>query len=231
MPNDEDEIVIPSVEEMLANPVPSTSRGVQNRPKKKLKTLLPSLERMRMGSLLVYGKKLFTQGADIDALIEQTTNELANRRSAREMLETQEIENEVGAQRLLGAQKEISKQIANLVDRLKYLNSRKSRLLETLEAQQDRRDEFVNVGLDKTSFTSTPTQRCPPTGVLPDPVQFWHGLDDQEENAPETEPEASHYSSNLSEEGICAPGDCRCADRKCEDFNYTDQKHLTKKKL
>ena len=38
----------------------------------------------------------------------------------------------------------------------------------------------------------------------------------------ETETEVSHYSSNLSEEGICAPGHCTCIDKKCENFNYTD---------
>ena len=176
-----------------------------------------------MGSLLFYGKKLFNQGAEIDALIGETINDLANRRSAREILETQEIENEVGAQRLDGAQREISKQIANLVDRLKYLNGRRSRLLETLESQQDRLDEFVNVGLDQNSFTSATTQSCPSTGVLPEPRAFWQGLERKEENEPETEPATpSHQSSNLSEEGICAPGDCRCEDKKCDNFNHTD---------
>ena len=93
--------------------------------------------------------------------------------------------------------------------------------METLEAQQNRLDEFVNKGVD------TP-QRCRPTGILPDPVQFWHGLTDldmsqDQDRAPAAkEPETSHYSSNLSDEGVCAPGDCKCTDKKCEDFNYTN---------
>ena len=95
-------------------------------------------------------------------------------------------------------------------------------MLETLAFQQDRLDEFVNVGLDMNSFTSTSTQSYPPTGVLPDPGVFWQGLE-REEDEPEPEPATpSHYSSNPSEEGICAPGDCRCEDKKCENFNYTD---------
>ena len=69
-------------------------------------------------------------------------------------------------------------------------------MLETLASQQDRLDEFVNVGLNMNSFTSTPTQMVPPTGVLPDPGVFWQGLE-REEDKPETEPATpSHYSSN-----------------------------------
>lgn len=202
---DEDDVVIPPLEELLANPIPSTSRGIQFRPKKKpfVKTPFPIC---KMGSLLTYGRKLFIQGADIDEL----------------------IENVIGARRLSGAQKEIASQIANLIDRLKYLNGRRSRLLETLEAQQSRLDKFVNFGID------TP-QKCRPTGKLPDPVQFWksiHGLTDpemsQDQDQPpaareqETETEVSRYYSNLSDEGVCAPGDCKCTDKKCEDYNYTD---------
>ena len=151
---DEDVFEIPSVDELLANPTPSTSQGIVNRRQKKKKKdiPLPTLDRCRMGSLLVYGEKLFKQGADIDALIGETIDELAQRRSAREVLETQEIESEVGAQRLYGAQNMITDQIANLVDRLQYLNGRRYRLLEVLQAQQDRLDEFVNMGLDNRSF-------------------------------------------------------------------------------
>ena len=172
----------------MANPTPSTSWGAKRCPKPRKYVLLPTLERMRMGSLLFYGKKLFNQGAEIDALIGETIDDLANRRSAREILETQEIENEMGAQRLDGAQREITRQIENLVDRLKYLNGRRSRLLETLESQQDRLDEFVNVGIDPDSFTSATTQSCPPTGVLPEPRSFWQGLEWTEEEELETEP-------------------------------------------
>ena len=224
---DGDNVVIPSLEELLANPIPSTSRGTCFQSKKKpfVKTPFPIC---KMGSLLTYGRKLFNQGADIDELIEQTVNELANRRAARELLQSEEIENEIGARRLSGAQREIASQIANLIDRLKYLNGRRSRLLETLEAQQSRLDKFVNFGID------TP-QKCRPTGKLPDPVQFWksiHGLTDpemsQDQDQPpaareqETETEVSRYYSNLSDEGVCAPGDCKCTDKKCEDYNYTD---------
>ena len=132
------------------------------------------------------------------------------------------IENEIGAHRHDGAQREITRQIANLVDRLKYLNGRRSRLLETLESQQDRLDEFVNVGIDPDSFTSaTNLSSCPPTGILPEPRSFWQGLERSEEQEPETEPTEpntpSHYSSNPSEEGQCAPGDCRCEDKKCDN--------------
>ena len=105
-----------------------------------------------MGSLLVYGGKLFKQGAVIDGLIGETIDELAQARSAREVLETEEIENEIGAQRLDGAQRLINDQIANLVDRLQYLNGRRYKLLEVLQAQQDRLDEFVNMGLDNRSY-------------------------------------------------------------------------------
>ena len=192
-----------------------------------------------MPCLLTYGRKLFTQGASIDELIDQTVDELANRRAARELLETGENENDIGFRRLTGAQKEIASQIANLIDRLKYLTGRRNRLLETLVAQQNRLDDFVNNGVDKP-------QKSHFTGKLPDPVKFWHGLSDfemsqlvsigpdqdqdQEDQRlgrpipqePEAEMEVSHYSSNLSEEGICAPGDCRCTDKKCEDFNYTN---------
>ena len=225
---DEDVFEIPSVDELMANPTPSTSRGIVKRlqNKKKKNFLFPNLDRCRMGSLLVYGEKLFKQGVDIDALISETIDELAQRRSAREVLETKEIENEVGAQRLYGAQRMITEQIANLVDRLQYLNGRRYRLLEVLQAQQDRLDEFVNMGLDNRSFMSPPTQSVEPTGVLPNPREFWHGLErdvDHEEEVPETEPTTpSHYSSNLSIEVACAPGDCRCEDRKCENFNYTN---------
>ena len=169
-----------------------------------------------MGSLLTYGRKLFTQGASIDELIEQTVNELANRRAARELLETGEIENEIRIRRLSGAQKEIASQIANLIDRLKYLTGRRNRLLETLGAKQNQLDEFVNNGVDKP-------QKFHFTGKLPDPVQFWHGLSDLEMSQdqdrapaaqePEAETEVPHYSSNLSDEGICAPGDCKCTDK------------------
>ena len=88
-------------------------------------------------------------------------------------------------------------------------------------------DDFVNNGVDKP-------HKFHFTGKLPDPVKFWHGLSDLEmpqvqdqdqpptEQEPEAETEVSHYSSNLSEEGICAPGHCNCTDKKCEDFNYTN---------
>ena len=97
-------------------------------------------------------------------------------------------------------------------------------MLETLESQQDRLDEFVNVGIDPDSFTSATTLSCPPTGILPEPRSFWQGLERTEVKEPETEPNTpSHYSSNLSEEGRCAPGDCRCEDKKCDtDSNHTD---------
>ena len=204
---DGDNVVIPSLEELLANPIPSTSRGTCFQSKKKpfVKTPFPIC---KMGSLLTYGRKLFNQGADIDELIEQTVNELANRRAARELLQSEEIENEIGARRLSGAQREIASQIANLIDRLKYLNGRRNRLLETLGAQQSRLDEFVNFGVDNP-------QKCRSTGRLPDPVKFWksiHGLTEQE-----AETEVSRCSSNLSDEGICAPGECKCADKKYKD--------------
>ena len=220
---DEDDVVIPTVEEMLANPTPSTSTSTRRpRPRPRLNPLLPTLERMRMGSLLKFGKKLFSQGAEIDAMIGEAIDDLANRRSAREILEMDPIESEIGAHRHDGAQREITRQIANLVDRLKYLNGRRSRLLETLESQQDRLDEFVNVGIDPDSFTSaTNLSSCPPTGILPEPRSFWQGLERSEEQEPETEPTEpntpSHYSSNPSEEGQCAPGDCRCEDKKCDN--------------
>ena len=187
----------------------------------------------RMGSLLTYGRKLFTQGASIDELIDQTIDDLANRRAARELLETGDIDEDIGTRRLTGAHRVIASQIANLIDRLKYLNGRRNRLLEALVAQQNQLDDFVNNGVDKP-------HRFHFTGKLPDPVKFWHGLsdlgmpdlempapDEQEpEVEPEVEPEAetevSHYSSNLSEEGICAPGHCNCIDKKCEDFNYAN---------
>jgi hypothetical protein len=100
-------------------------------------------------------------------------------------------------------------------------------------------DDFANNGADKP-------QRFEFKGKLPDPVNFWHGMTVHEVPDPEmpvqnvqepeiepevepevepeteTETEVSHYSSNLSEEGICAPGHCTCIDKKCEDYNYTN---------
>ena len=173
----------------------------------------------------------------IDELIDQTIEDLANRRAARELLESGDIDEDIGTRRLTGAHRVIASQIANLIDRLKYLNGRRNRLLETLVSQQNQLDDFVNNGADKP-------QRFQFTGKLPDPVNFWHGLSvpempdlempAQDEQEPEVEPEVgpepeaetetevSHYSSNLSEEGICAPGHCTCIDKKCEDFNYTN---------
>lgn len=239
--DDDEEVVVPSLEELLANPTPSTSRGVQNhpnRPEMKRFEKIPFPNR-RMGSLLTYGRKLFTQGASIDELIDQTIDDLANRRAARELLESGDIDEDIGARRLTGAHRVITTQIANLIDRLKYLIGRRNRLLETLVSQQDQLDDFANNGADKP-------QRFEFKGKLPDPVNFWHGmtvhgvpdpempvLNEQEpeidpEAEPEVEPEVepetevSHYSSNLSEEGICAPGHCTCIDKKCEDYNYTN---------
>ena len=203
---DGDDVVIPSLEELLANPIPSTSKGSGFQMKKKpfVKTPFPIC---KMGSLLTYGRKLFNQGADIDELIEQTINELASRRAAKELLELEELENEIGARRISGAEKIIASQIANLIDRLKYLNGRRNRLLETLGAQQSRLDEFVNYGADKS-------QKCQPTGKMPDPTEFWksiHGLEQ------EAEVEESRCSSDFSNEGKCSPDKCKCTDKKCEE--------------
>ena len=176
--------------ERLANPMPSTSTSTpakKQKPRKNPNRALPTLDRYRMGSLLRYGKKLFAQGAEIDALISETIDELANRRSAREVLESQDIESEISAKRLEGAQNEITRQIENLIDRLQYLNGRRSRLLETLASQQDRMDDFVNAGIDPESFVRATDQSCPPTGILPEPRTFWLGLERTMEAAPETE--------------------------------------------
>ena len=205
---DGDDVVIPSLEELLANPIPSTSKGTGFQMKKKPfgRTPFPIC---KMGSLLTYGRKLFNQSANIDELIEQTVNELASRRAAKELLESEELENVIGARRISGAERENASQIANLIDRLKYLNGRRNRLLETLGAQQSRLDEFVNYGVDKS-------QKCQPTGKLPDPTEFWksiHGLEQ------EAEVEESRYSSDLSNEGKCSPGECKCDDKKCEENN------------
>ena len=66
----------------------------------------------------------------------------------------------------------------NLVNRLRYANGRRYRLLETLQAQQDKLDQFVNVGINPEAFVSTtPTRMVPLEGNLPDPRSFWQGLE------------------------------------------------------
>ena len=126
-----------------------------------------------------------------------------------ELLESEELESEIRACRISGAEKVIASQIANLIDRLKYLNGRRNRLLETLGAQQSRSDEFVNYGADKS-------QKCHPTGKLPDPMEFWksiHGLE------VEAEAEEPYYSSDFSNEGKWSQDECKCADKKCKEKN------------
>ena len=149
----------------------------------------------------------FNQGANIDALISETIDELAQRRATREALENEDMGHEIGAASLLGTQRVITEQIFRLVDRLRVLNYERRNLMEEIQAQQEILDEFVREGVNTTASPSSPSagpsqedSGTPATknaaqkttqkincanqikwdrfaGFLPNPKTFWRGLE------------------------------------------------------
>ena len=149
----------------------------------------------------------FNQGANIDAIISETIDELAQARATREVLESGDMGSEVGAASLLGTQRALSDRIFALVDRLRVLNYERRNLAVEIQAQQDILDQFVSEGINTTAspsggpplddqddngFLSTQNSAQKDTqkancanqikwdrfaGFLPNPRTFWRGLE------------------------------------------------------
>ena len=149
----------------------------------------------------------FNQGANIDAIISETIDELAQARATREVLESDDMGSEVGAASLLGNQRALSDQIFALVDRLRVLNYERRNLTVEIQAQQVILDQFVSEGInitaspsggplfddqDDNGFLSTQNSAQKDTqkancanqiqwdrfaGFLPNPRTFWRGLE------------------------------------------------------
>ena len=146
----------------------------------------------------------FNQGANIDALISETIDELSQIRATREVLESEDVGQQVGAASLLVSQRALTGQIFELVDRLRILNYERRNLMVEIHAQQEILDEFVSAGLNTTASPSvglsqddndlsvaqnttgkaTQNANCANqiqwdrfAGFLPNPRTFWRGLE------------------------------------------------------
>ena len=176
----------------------STSRGV---PKDRHKAFNECHRAVSTGRHL---PDFFNQGANIDALISETIDDLSQIRATREALESEDVGQQVGAASLLGSQRALTEQIFELVDRLRILNYERRNLMVEIHEQQEILDEFVSVGINTTaspsvglsqddnnlSASQNATRRATQNancanqiqwdrfaGFLPNPRTFWRGLE------------------------------------------------------
>ena len=182
----------------LTQSIMSTNRGV---PKDHYKAFNECHRAVSTGHHL---PDFFNQGANIDTLISETIDELSQWRATREVLESEDMGQEVGAASLLGTQRELTEQIVRLVDRLRILNYDRRNLIVEIQAQQEILDEFVSEGINTTaspsvglsqddnglSATQNATRKATQkancanqirwdrfAGFLPNPRTFWRGLE------------------------------------------------------
>ena len=224
---DDEEVIIPSVEELLANPTPSTSGGNRAR-------AIPigvAFPMDKFGSLISHGKNLFLQGAEIDGVIEANLEKLARQTALKHALNTSSI----GAKAALMARQGVLEKIEKYKDRIQYLSGQRRRLLEILIAQQEKAEEAINRGIEPTLAQLGLTIEEAQADF--DEIEAAENYDPEHASAPEPEaeteepeaeteePEAEgdilHLSSNLSEPGLCDPenpcageGPCRHLSRE-----------------
>ena len=213
---DEDEVEIPTVDDLLENPIPTTSGG----------TIGVVFPMDKFGSLITHGKILFQGGSEIDAAMEEALEKLARKTAIKHALDNSNI----GARPALIARQGILEKIETYKERIKYLTGKRRRLIQILLTQQEQAEEAINRGIEPTLAQ---------LGLTIDEVQTEFnelesadfGAPDESENdehgnVPVPEPEmpdleealvealqeaeveddvVSHISSNLSEPGLCSP--------------------------
>ena len=178
----EAEIAIPTIEEMIANPTPSTSGGSRA----KVRPIGVAFLMEQFGSLIGHGQNLFLQGAEIDGNMEANLEKLAHQAALKHALSTSSID-----------AKAVNEKLERYKDCVQNLTWQRRRVLEILIAQQEKAEAAINCGLEPTLSQLRLTI---------DEVQTV--FDDIEPEVEEPEADVldiSHLSSNLSEPGLCDP--------------------------
>ena len=194
-PEDVEEEIIP-VEELLANPIPTTSNAGQptrNKKGQKTKKIGVAFPMNKYGSIIGHGITTFQQGINTDSGIEACLDKIARQTALKYALNNANL----SAKAAFLARQEVADQIARYQDRLQYLTGQRRRLLQVLIAQQEDIEKNLRRELEPTLSELGLT--LDDTRVVEQEVIILTG------DEPETEADGSHLSSNLSEAGLPDP--------------------------
>ena len=204
---EEDEVEIIPVEELLVNPIPSTSNAGQptRAQKAKSKAIGVAFPMDKYGSVIGHGINTFRQGVNTDSGIEACLEKIARQTALKFALNNAHI----GARSAILARQEVAKQIEKYQDRLQYLTGQRRRLLQVLIAQQEKLERNMRNETEPTLSQMGLTLN----GTREIQAEVIEGG----EQEAETEEEGSRFSSNLSEPGLPDPMHPRTPRSSSED--------------
>ena len=194
-PEEVEEEIIP-VEELLANPIPTTSNAGQptrNRKGQGAKKVGVAFPMDKYGGIIGHGIATFQQGISTDSGIKACLDKIARQAALKYALNNANL----SAKAAFLARQEVAEKIEGYQDRLQYLTGHRRRLLQVLITQQENIEKALRQELEPTLSELGLT--LDETRVENQEVVVLTG------DEPETEEDGSHLSSNLSEAGLPDP--------------------------
>ena len=194
-PEEVEEEIIP-VEELLANPIPTTSNAGQptrNRKGQGAKKVGVAFPMDKYGGIIGHGIATFQQGISTDSGIKACLDKIARQAALKYALNNANL----SAKAAFLARQEVAEKIEGYQDRLQYLTGHRRRLLQVLITQQENIEKALRQELEPTLSELGLT--LDETRVENQEVVVLTG------DEPETEEDGSHLSSNRSEAGLPDP--------------------------
>ena len=194
-PEEVEEEIIP-VEELLANPIPTTSNAGQptrNRKGQGAKKVGVAFPMDKYGGIIGHGIATFQQGISTDSGIKACLDKIARQAALKYALNNANL----SAKAAFLARQEVAEKIEGYQDRLQYLTGHRRRLIQVLITQQENIEKALRQELEPTLSELGLTLE--ETRVENQEVVVLTG------GEPETEEDGSHLSSNLSEAGLPDP--------------------------